>query len=632
MSHETARVITDANYREFLQQQSDAGMVGFGALPRQTQPGGIVGVPMMVEKVPLIPESEWPDRIRHMTANKLWIGDRWQSDVKADYQNGYGYCFPAGTLIRMADGSEKPIQQVKVLDEVVSAEGNVRKVMQVICHRHTGKIGRLLTWGHRHLRATLNHPILTPKGYVQLGDLASGDSVLFTRYLPQNTNLILTSQFISDRFLVREKARDKAGKAWNTARSCSYAARKAGTWEQVPVPDAIALTERFGRLVGLFVAEGHTDAGKVVWSFGSHEKPLHEEVVDIIHELFDVNASMQERSNNVTQIVLHGTRWAKLFEGLFCSGASRKRLPPELLSGPKDFLRGVLTGWRDGDRKRGDSGATISYLMARNMFDIANGLGYLPRFERMPPKTDRNGSIHQEAWVVYWTENPSKLLKTAVNARYGIDQDDKAMRRNVESVKTEDFDDYVFNLEVETDHSYVAEGIGVHNCWAYSLAQSVMAVRAAQGQPFVQLSPESLAEDVNYRNAGNYLDSALAYAAKNGIATRATVPQHKIKESQWDAAYKEERTHYIPSEWWDLDGRDVWRSTVTALLLGYGCYVGYDFWSHAVWLDRLRIGDNGKIEVHTPNSHGPGQDVWLAGSKAIPSMGSFVLRAVTWHE
>lgn len=174
------------------------------------------------------------------------------------------------------------------------------------------------------------------------------------------------------------------------------------------------------------------------------------------------------------------------------------------------------------------------------------------------------------------------------------------------------------------------DGLGF--CWAYSLAQATMAVRAAQGQPFVQLSPESLAECVNYRNQGYYLDRALEYAAKNGLATRATVPQHAITERQWDAKYKEERTHFIPTEWWDIGGSDVWGETVTALLMGYGCYVGYDWASHAVWLDRIRIGSNGKVEVHTPNSHGPEQDWWLAGSKAIPSMGSFVLRDTTWRE
>ena len=84
----------------------------------------------------------------------------------------------------------------------------------------------------------------------------------------------------------------------------------------------------------------------------------------------------------------------------------------------------------------------------------------------------------------------------------------------------------------------------------------------------------------------------------------------------------------MPQEWWDLGGNDVWAETVTALLQGWGCYVGYDWWRHAVFLDMLRV-NNGKIEVHTPNSHGPGNDAWLVGSKAIPSMGSFVLRGMT---
>jgi len=169
---------------------------------------------------------------------------------------------------------------------------------------------------------------------------------------------------------------------------------------------------------------------------------------------------------------------------------------------------------------------------------------------------------------------------------------------------------------------------GLGFCWAKSLAQAVMANRAAMGQPFVQLMGEGLAECVNYRNRGYYLDRALEYAAKNGIPTIATVPPLKISKSQWKPEYADERQNFIPLEWWDLGGTDVWAETITALLTGFGCYVGYDWWHHAVFLDMLRV-NNGKIEVHTPNSHGPGNDVWLAGSRAIPSMGSFVLRSTT---
>lgn len=173
---------------------------------------------------------------------------------------------------------------------------------------------------------------------------------------------------------------------------------------------------------------------------------------------------------------------------------------------------------------------------------------------------------------------------------------------------------------------------GLNFCWGYSLAQEVMAVMAAKGMPRVQLAAESLAEDVGYRNAGNGLDSAIAYAAKYGIATRATVPQYKIDPSEWDPSYLTERQKYMPTEWWDLGGADLWAETVTMLMLGHGVYAAYPWWKHAVFLDRLRIGDNGRLEVHTPNSHGPGNDVWIGGSKAVPTWGAFVIRSMTFPQ
>jgi len=45
------------------------------------------------EAFPLIPESEWIDRIKTMTANGGFIGQRWQPDPKAHYQNGYPICW-----------------------------------------------------------------------------------------------------------------------------------------------------------------------------------------------------------------------------------------------------------------------------------------------------------------------------------------------------------------------------------------------------------------------------------------------------------------------------------------------------------------------------------------------------------
>lgn len=171
---------------------------------------------------------------------------------------------------------------------------------------------------------------------------------------------------------------------------------------------------------------------------------------------------------------------------------------------------------------------------------------------------------------------------------------------------------------------------GLPYCWAYSLCQAVETEIVLCGLPFQLLAPESLGEDVGWRSRGNYLDSALQYAATNGIARRQFVPQHVINPNQFNAEWKNDRKNFVPLEWWDLGGRDVWAETVTALLSGKGCYVGLDWWSHAIFYDRLVL-DGNRLGVHTPNSHGPGNDVNLFGSKAIPSMGSFAIRSVTFN-
>jgi hypothetical protein len=170
---------------------------------------------------------------------------------------------------------------------------------------------------------------------------------------------------------------------------------------------------------------------------------------------------------------------------------------------------------------------------------------------------------------------------------------------------------------------------GLKYCWGYSLCQAVEAERVDMGLDFQLLAPESLAECVGYRNQGYYLDGAIEYAAKNGISRRLYVPQHKINPSQWDGKYKDDRANFKPLEWWDLDGRDVWAKTVSVLLAGKGCYVGLDWWGHAVFYDRLVI-DGKRIGAHTPNTHDAGNDVNLFGSKAVPSMGSFAIRSCTF--
>lgn len=169
---------------------------------------------------------------------------------------------------------------------------------------------------------------------------------------------------------------------------------------------------------------------------------------------------------------------------------------------------------------------------------------------------------------------------------------------------------------------------GLNYCWAWSLCGTMLVQRLTVGLSFIELAPESLGGDVNFRNAGNYLDSALAYAAKNGACERSFVPtMYSLRPSTYKTGWQDNALNHRPTEWFDLDGNS-WVNTVSALLSGFPLYVGYDWWSHAVCLVGLVIID-GEICPEVFNSHADGIIV-LSGSRKVPDLGSFAQRTTTW--
>ncbi|MFA5056500.1 MAG: hypothetical protein WC485_00165 [Opitutaceae bacterium] len=170
---------------------------------------------------------------------------------------------------------------------------------------------------------------------------------------------------------------------------------------------------------------------------------------------------------------------------------------------------------------------------------------------------------------------------------------------------------------------------GFPTCWAKSAAQAVMGARFNAGLPFVQLQGESLIGVTGGRIQGYYLDKALTWMLKYGIASSEYVPQHEYNRNRWKPGYEQDALQYMPLEGFDGGARDIWAETITALVDGHGCYAAYNWARHAVWLDGLVL-DGNRIGVHTPNTHGPGNDWTLFGSKAIPSE-LYVIRATTYN-
>lgn len=147
--------------------------------------------------------------------------------MKGAEEDKYEYCFPATAQVLMADGSLKNISEVKTGDKVLSYNILKKKSETTIVQKvqiHENKqfdISRILLidpnqsmiaslrvkYNLKSLEATANHPILTDKGMVKMGDLKVGSQV----YVFDNE----TNTFNNHKIFITKPLNNKVSKVYN---------------------------------------------------------------------------------------------------------------------------------------------------------------------------------------------------------------------------------------------------------------------------------------------------------------------------------------------------------------------------------------------------------------------------------
>jgi hypothetical protein len=571
-------IINSRNAHLFVEDKIiDGERKARGLMPRSfaTHPVGY-GAYAPAFDIPLIPESEWQDRLDEQVKNKAQLSDIRNTGmggkpIPSRDQNGKGYCFPAGTRVRMADGSQKKIEDMKLLDEVLTAEGNVGRVMQCHVREHKGELVKIKAWGHGHLRLTPNHSVLTRRGYVPAGELVPDDLIAVPKYAPQASAIVLTAEHV------------------RAARRILVGGGEVNPGVYNPVPDVISLTPGAGRIFGLWLAEGHADGttNSVVWSFDVEEtETLAAGLVQLLSDEWGLTATTRPGPGpNVTQVVIRGKLWCQLFKSLCGQLAGGKRIHADLMGGPREFLEALFWGWMDGDGcrrgRRGKAyhcGATISHDLALNMYDVANFLGLTPAITREQPQQNRYAKTRRPVWKVQVNPNPSDF-----RPNYRMYVEERYVWRTVRFVEREPFVGTVFNIGVEGDNSYVAEGVGVHNCWAHSSTSAALIIRALNNEPYADLSAYAVACVIkNFRDQGGWGAESLAFIAERGIPTSEFWPQKSMSRSNDNPKTWENAAKHKFTEWMDLDPSDMKRQLVTCLLLGIPVVSDFNWWGHSV--------------------------------------------------
>lgn len=123
---------------------------------------------------------------------------------------------------------------------------------------------------------------------------------------------------------------------------------------------------------------------------------------------------------------------------------------------------------------------------------------------------------------------------------------------------------------------------GLPSCWRNGSAHAGTTSRVIAGNPYVELSANSLCPEISYRSGGYEGDSA-EYMHKYGAVSTAKWPNNdtSIKSGP---DIDEDRHHHMAMELYYLEGDAEQRFAqyATAALLGYCMALAFDRWSHVI--------------------------------------------------
>lgn len=168
---------------------------------------------------------------------------------------------------------------------------------------------------------------------------------------------------------------------------------------------------------------------------------------------------------------------------------------------------------------------------------------------------------------------------------------------------------------------------GLNYCWAWALAAAMMDVYARENKlPVPLLAPVSLGWLVNWRNDGNYLESAIRGATERGICEASYVPDpHSRDYRSYHDGWKENALlHRLsPGDIWDLDNSSsskMIQHCITVLHLGDPLYVALYWWGHALCVSGLLWDESELYNLVWlyRNSHNEDDVIEMVGRNAVP--------------
>jgi ribonucleoside-diphosphate reductase alpha chain len=417
-------------------------------------------------------------------------------------------CFAPEQVI-LTRGGPKQIKDIKVGDEVLTHRNRYRKVMDVFVrdsdHLNTVKVWKL---PGKTLRVTDEHPVLAIKNggaaepaWIRMCDLQPGDYVALAH--PEqiiDVDRVRVLDIIND-----PKCFEVDGKVHRQNYDVARYTQKDGTVsvklrnrsgaiskQAVPVKNEIIVDEDLMRLFGYYLAEGCADNDCVRFTFSLKEQAYANEILTTMKEKFDIESTIEynkDASRKWISLRFHSKVLAQFFFKLFGTGFNKKTIPDWMLLLPQYKQKALLCGMFRGDGTffvQGKESWNARLVMCNQQLVYAAwqtlmrcgcfgalGTSSMPKLGTTQPyQVTISGSAGTQLMTEFYQ---MQIPQTATEWKRHIVVNGTIFTP-IESIVKEPYSGEVYNLEVEEDHSYVANMVAVHNCFVLPVEDDLRSI------------------------------------------------------------------------------------------------------------------------------------------------------------
>lgn len=395
----------------------------------------------------------------------------------------------------------RPIKDIRVGDQVFTHTGKLQVVTELKKRSFSGTVYHVQPWYFRPgLITTSEHPywaIKTLKKCPSTGDMCRPSKAHLARcnkkvclsYKPEwlhAENLEVGDVLVYPRARVNSYQTTIQVSKIVSGVKVNDAHVMAGGTRGRKIIDQLHITPELGRLIGYYLAEGSTNGVDAIsFCFSEDEKEYIDDLLSLMGLVFGlVNPHEYTREGRKSFEITYYSKIHALFFASICYSSKNekraytKQIPLFLLNTVPEVQAELLRGWY-----RGDKGYTSSRTLMNQMKALCLTIDIIPsiivdskeshekrgnhQYENRTITARHNSySFSNFAFFAdtYDLKKEISRSNTKLDRRHGwIDADNVYLP--IKEIKKNQYEGDVYNLEIEHDHSYVAEFATVHNCW-----------------------------------------------------------------------------------------------------------------------------------------------------------------------